>query len=99
MDEGVNYLATDGLFENLTQVVRWAQDHDEQMQHMAKRNMELARNLFSWHGLAYYTGQLVVEWAERMEFQPRLGPGAFEFLQAHPYDTCAYQSHHFKRVS
>ncbi len=112
MDPGVNYLATDGLFENLTEVVRWAQQHDSEMEQLVRRNMELARNVLSWQGLVFYTGQLVARWAERLAFRPQLDlssssssrggrseGGPYRFVGEHSYETCAFRSQLYQKVS
>ncbi len=98
MKEGVHYLATDGLFRNLTQVVRWAQQHDKEMQQMARAGMELAKNVFSRQGLIYYTSLLLKNWSRRMAFTPKLEHGAYRFLPDHEYDTCLYRPSLFERV-
>ncbi len=98
MQEGVHYLSTDGLFQNLTRVVQWAREHDEEMQKMAQAVMELAKNVFSKHGLIFYTGQLLKSWANRLAFKPRLQPGAYRFVAGQQYGGCHYQSHLFQAV-
>ncbi len=96
MQEGVHYLSTDGLFQNLTQVVQWARARWGDA--TDGTGWDGAKNVFSRHGLIFYMSQLLKSWSNRMAFKPQLQPGAFLFVSGQEYQGCHYQPHLFQAV-
>lgn len=75
----VHYVPIDSSLRNLSDAIRWAQQHDKQAKAMVKASNALIRKWLSTAAIFRYEEELLLGYAQLLEKEPILDPRAIRF--------------------